>query len=223
LCLQSAQSYPHAVAAATGLSLQQYACSGAKADEGIYGSQRLSDGAIDPQLNRAFAGGTPKLITLTIGANDVRWSQFIKQCYYTRCGFGVDTARFNAYLLDLRLELNITMAKISSFSRGKPPRVIITGYYNPFDSKSACGNTQGLTSKEISWLKGRLSKLNGAIQSVAGTYSNTSYAAVTFAGHELCTKEPWVQGVTDAMPFHPTAAGQQAIAQAVITKYNRYR
>jgi hypothetical protein len=35
-----------------------------------------------------------------------------------------------------------------------------------------------------------------------------------FTGHELCTPQPYVQGLGAAAPFHPTALGQLAIALA---------
>lgn len=35
-----------------------------------------------------------------------------------------------------------------------------------------------------------------------------------FAGHQLCTSQPYVQGLDAAAPFHPTATGQSAIALA---------
>ena len=35
-----------------------------------------------------------------------------------------------------------------------------------------------------------------------------------FTGHELCSPLPYVQGLGAAAPFHPTAAGQLAIALA---------
>jgi hypothetical protein len=35
-----------------------------------------------------------------------------------------------------------------------------------------------------------------------------------FAGHALCDDQPWVQGLSDRYPFHPTAAGEVAIAAA---------
>ena len=35
-----------------------------------------------------------------------------------------------------------------------------------------------------------------------------------FAGHQLCTAQPYVQGLSSPAPFHPTAAGQLAIALA---------
>lgn len=218
VCKRSPQAYPFTVAQTTGLSLQHYACSGAKADEGIYGNQQVGSAEVTAQLNQAFASGKPSLITITIGANDARWTQFIRQCYYIRCGYGVDTARFAAYLVDLKIELNVIMAKISTLSRGVPPRVILTGYYNPLSS-SKCANTEGLTSNEVSWLKNRTRSLNSAISSVASRYSYARYASVNFTGHELCSSDPWVQGLSDPLPFHPTVAGQRAIAQSVTTKY----
>ena len=35
-----------------------------------------------------------------------------------------------------------------------------------------------------------------------------------FAGHELCSADPYVQGPGDPAPLHPTAAGELAIALA---------
>jgi lysophospholipase L1-like esterase len=216
-CKRSTESYTYSVASTVGLPLEHYACSGAKVDEGIYGSQKVGT-KLPTQLDQAFAKGKPSLISLTIGANDARWTQFIYQCYYIKCGYKADTLRFKGYLLDLKLELNTAMAKISTLSNGKPPQVILTGYYNPL-TKAACSDTEGLTSSEISWLKTRTSSLNSTISSVASKYSYVTYASTSFRGHELCSSEPWVQGLDDPMPFHPTAAGQQAIARSVSAKY----
>jgi lysophospholipase L1-like esterase len=221
-CRRSTQAYPHAVAKQTGLTLQHIACSGAKADEGVYGSQSVDSASIAPQLTTAFANGTPQLITLTIGANDTRWTQFIKQCYYIKCGYKVDTARFNAYLLDLKLELNVIMAKISTLSNGTPPQTILTGYYSPFASSTlSCDDTDGITSEEVRWIRTRTQALNTALSKVASKYSYVKYAPVDFKGHELCSTDPWVQGLSDPMVIHPTAAGSNAIARAVMKKYKQ--
>jgi lysophospholipase L1-like esterase len=218
LCDRSTEAYPYTVTASTGLSLSHYACTGAKADDGIYDSQEESFGIIPAQLDQAFANGTPSLITLTVGANDTRWTQFIRQCYYIRCGYSVDTARFNTYLVDLKLELNVVMAKIHSLSNGSPPQVIVTGYYNPLSS-IACDDTAGITANETSWLNARINGLNKAINGTVSKYSYGTFAPVSFAGHELCTADSWVQGPSNAMPFHPTTEGQQAIATSVTSHY----
>lgn len=217
-CHRSSAAYAHTVSTATGLPVQHLACIGAKADEGLYGAQERDGHVLPGQIDQAYANGAPSLITITIGANDARWTQFIRQCYYITCGYDVDTARYAAYLADLKLELNVVMAKIHSLSDGAPPQVIVTGYYQPFSS-TACDDTANLTAKEVSWLTSRTASLNRAVSNTLDKYSFADYASVSFAGHELCSANSWVQGPADSLPFHPTAAGQQAIAAAVIHQY----
>ena len=51
---------------------------------------------------------------------------------------------------------------------------------------------------------------------LAGGAQATSQISVQpdFTGHALCDPGPYVQGAKDPAPFHPTAAGQLAIALA---------
>lgn len=217
-CHQSTEAYGYTVAASTGLPLHHLACIGAKVDEGLYGAQRREDYVLPAQIDQAFSSGTPSLVSITVGANDARWTQFIRQCYYIRCGYDIDAARYAAYLADLKLELNVAMARIHTLSAGVPPQVIVTGYYQPF-SGTACADTAGLTSDEMAWLNGRTDTLNSAISGTIGKYSFANYAPVSFAGHELCSSDPWAQGPNGGLPFHPTATGQQAIAAAVLGQY----
>lgn len=217
-CHQTTDAYGYTVSIATSLPIHHLACIGAKVDEGLYDTQERDGYVLPAQIDQAFVSGAPSLITMTIGANDTRWTQFIRQCYYITCGHDVDTARYAVYLADLKLELNVAMAKIHSLSSGTPPQVIVTGYYQPFSS-TACSDTANLTMKEVSWLTSRTASLNRTISSTVNKYSFANYAPVSFAGHELCSSDPWVQGPADSLPFHPTAAGQQAIATAVINQY----
>ena len=218
-CDRSTEAYPYAVAASTGLPLEHLACTGAKVDEGLYGDQARGGVTLPAQIPQAFSNGTPSLITMTIGANDARWTQFIRQCYYIRCGYRIDSARFAAYLADLKLELNIALADIRTKSDTAPPQVIVTGYYQPFSSTTPCIDTNRLTSTEIAWLNRRTELLNQAISGTVSKYSFATFAPISFAGHELCSSDPWIQSATDTAPFHPTASGQAAIASAVMTKY----
>ena len=219
-CDRTNQAYPYRVASSTGLTLSHFACTGAKADEGIYDSQETILAILPSQLEQAYVNGTPDLITLTVGANDARWTQFIRQCYYIRCGYDVDTARFGAYLIDLKFELNIIMAKIHTMSNGLPPQVIVTGYYNPFSS-ATCDDANGITAREVTWLTSRVNSLNNAISGTVAKYSYGKFAPVSFTGHELCSIDSWVQSPSGAVPFHPTSAGQQAIATSVLSHYSQ--
>jgi lysophospholipase L1-like esterase len=214
LCARSPQGYPNMVAQRSGLLLQNLTCSGAKVDEGIYGSQRVADSTIPAQLDRAFAHGTPDVLTITIGANDARWSQFVGQCVRMHCGSFVDDARVTAYLLDLRLELYMTLYKIWQHSNGHPPQVLFTGYYDPLNGNT-CAAAPGVTAAESAWLSNKAASLNSAIRTTVLSSGLADFVAIDFSGHDLCSEDSWIQGLNDPAPSHPNAAGQEAIAAAV--------
>lgn len=218
LCARSSSAYPHRVSRALGMSLEHLACSGAKADEGLYGEQEREGTTLAPQLDSAFAAGTPDLITITIGANDVRWAEFVQQCYAWDCGGAVDDGLASAYLLDLRWELYRTLRGIKHRSMDFMPRVILTGYFTPLSTTApSCADTRNFSTQEITWLNTQAAALNQVIAQAASWYSFVEYVPVDFSGHELCTAHPWVQGVADPAPFHPTVVGQMAYSRAVLS------
>lgn len=212
ICDKSSQSYPYLVAKSLGTSVKQYACSGAKVDEGIFDTQRRQGYTIVPQLERAQRAN-PDLITMTIGANDVRWLDVVEDCYVWRCGSYLDKSRAVVYRADLRAELYWTMYKIEKNSDGDPPTVLLNGYYNPIN-KSTCSDADRITAKESAWLTEQVGYLNRSIKYIASKYDFVTYVPVDFSGHELCSTDSWIQGLDDAAPYHPTAQGQKAIANA---------
>lgn len=215
-CGVSAQAYPARVAASLNMPYQNLACSGATAGD-LVTEQHLSGTSrdIEPQLDRAFAGGTPQLISITAGANDMYWQYFARKCYVSTCGTGTDQALVDSFRSVLTLKLEYALQSIQYRSNGQPPRVVLTGYYQPLSA--ACSVRQpAITAAEAQWLNDQLAALNQTISSAASGYSFARYATVDFSGHELCTRRPWVQGINSSAPLHPTAAGQRAIAQAVL-------
>lgn len=217
-CGTTNQAYPVRVANQLNIPHQNLACSGATAGD-LVSEQHLSVTSrdIDPQLNQAFANGKPSLISVTAGANDTQWDAFLRKCYASECGTEADKAITTGLLTALELKLRYILNDINLRSNGKPPRVIFTGYYQPF--ANACAQQQtNVTRGELGWLSSQTRALNETIQDVVNDYSFARFAPVNFGGHELCSSEPWVQGVHAAAPFHPTARGQQAIANAVISQ-----
>jgi lysophospholipase L1-like esterase len=219
ICNRSSQAYPYQVAAGLGTTVTQLACTGSKVDEGIYGKQSRSGTRIPPQLQTAFQNGTPDLMTITIGANDARWTQFVRKCYTFRCGTKFDVARAKVYRADLRIELYRMLYQIQKMSDGNPPQVLLSGYYTPFSGQS-CTDTNRIDLTEQTWLNGQVADLNQAIRSVVPYFSFAEYVPVDFSGHELCSASPWVQGAQATAPLHPTAAGQTAIARAFVNAVN---
>lgn len=215
LCDRSSQAYPYRIAASLQTGVVHSACSGAKVDEGIYGDQIRKGVRVPAQLPAAFANDNPELITITIGANDIRWNQFIRQCYVTRCGFAVDNARTKIYRTDLRIELTRMLNQINTRSTGSPPKVLISGYYSPIAS-TACLAANRITSTEVAWLNSQTAQMNQAIRSVVPLFTFAEYVPIDFTGHEVCSADPWVQDLEAAAPIHPTDAGHAAIAESFL-------
>jgi len=222
LCARSSQSYPNLLASKLGTGVTNLACSGAKDSDGIIDAQQLSSVTIPSQLDRAFQNGTPDLLTITVGANDVRWVQFISKCYVDTCGTLKDTASAATFLTALQGKLAYTLRQIKERSGSHtPPKVLLTGYFYPISSTSCLGGQ--VTNTELRWINAQTDNLNKAIRQTVtattkisswfkGTYNFATYVPITFSGHGLCSKDSWVQGLGDPAPLHPTVAGEAAIA-----------
>lgn len=222
VCDRSPQAYSSDIANYYNIPVQNITCSGAKADEGLYDEQERSGREIPAQIDRAFQGQNPDLVTITIGVNDLRWQQFIGQCIQSDCGSTFDNARAQVYLADLRIELNWALWRIYQKSGENPPLVAISGYYNPLSSGSNCTATRGITAGEARWAGRQLNELNSVVESAADNYYFADYVPVNLNSHGLCSNNPWVQDINDPAPLHPTARGQEAIAEQFLQVLQRY-
>jgi hypothetical protein len=70
-----------------------------------------------------------------------------------------------------------------------------------------------MTAAKAMTLDARLATLNQVLAAGAKTFG---FVAVQndYSGHELCTGQPFVQGLHDSAPMHPNTAGELAIALA---------
>jgi lysophospholipase L1-like esterase len=209
-CGVTAEAYPFLVAANHNMPVRNVACSGAtvssmyKAPTGPFGNAS--------QMSLAFASGTPKIITITAGANDAQWSQLASNCFFGNCATTAQTTKADADLVTLQKNFMGLLAAIQSKSGNNPPQVIVTGYYNPIST--ACTTmTSNITPDEVNWMTGEVNALNQTIQGVVDANSSfAQFVSVDFSGHDICSSDSWVQGLTSPRPFHPTALGQQVIA-----------
>ncbi|HSX34923.1 MAG TPA: SGNH/GDSL hydrolase family protein [Candidatus Saccharimonadales bacterium] len=213
-CGRSSQAYAYKVAQVTGLTLTHAACSGATVGD-LVSKQRVDGPNIAAQLDTAFAGGVPKVITITAGANDVHWLDIIKTCYATNCNNANVRGSFDLAQYAVTAKYAAALAYTQWLSRGAtPPKIVITGYYNPLSNACASVIPQ-FTPAELTWISSAVAQMNNTLRNAASGYSNVTFAPVDFTGHDICSASPWVQGQSDPTPFHPNAAGQQAIATSV--------
>lgn len=217
-CGRSSQAYPYEVGRQLNKSVGLYACSGASSGD-LYTRQWISNFNPRIQIDQAFANGQPDLLSITIGANDVQWSQQIRRCYYGTCGTATQTEVHSWRLARLQQRLHYALQQVRDRSSGTPPSVILTGYYNPISHNCALVYPERISSEEVTWVSSGVQALNQTLRQAASQYSFASFAAVDFSEHDICSSAPWVQGLTDPAPIHPTASGQQVIANSVVAAY----
>lgn len=214
LCGRSPEAYPAIVAADLNLTLANLACSGAVAAN-LSGSQNVDGTNVPAQLKKVFAEGTPELITITVGANDADWSDFLMKCFAGTCNTAADTKSARADLAKLSHDLNTDLQiiqKRGSADWSRTPTTVVTGYYEPISEQC------GVTSGNMAWLNHETAVLNATLEKVTQHFSFVRFAPVEdrFVGHGACTAKPWVQPLLGSAPVHPTAKGQQVIAEAVL-------
>ena len=226
-CGRAPQAYSSTVAAGIKAKLHNTklqlthtntACQGAVVSN-LTQPQTISALTVQPQLDKAFTGGTPHLISLTIGANDVHWADFIGACFSAaNCDTAANTTAAHAYLSSMQSQLASTLSDIRN--RGNsyiPPITVVTGYYNPISTQ--CINPN-FTAGEVNWLTNITADFNTALKTTtenAGWF--TAFAPIDFTGHDICSAAPWIQrpGVPgEPAPFHPNALGQEAMGKSVL-------
>lgn len=193
---------------------------------------------------------TTQLVTLTIGGNDIAFSDFAKACVYptSSCDFG--TAAYNTSLdkinNELPAKLETTYKRILAYAPNA--KIYVLGYPQVIANKSVsdpadsrCFYMQGGSSN---WSEARaardiVTKLNAKISTAVTnvralntsntrlTYVPMDAAGSPFIGHEVCGTDStsWFQNIDQATGdpayvFHPNSFGQQGYATVAAAAIN---
>jgi len=211
-CGRSSQSYAVDLASANGWKALNLACDSATIAHGLLGPQQQGPVQLPPQIESVNRVKDPSVIIVSVGADDLQWSAILEYCAATaQCDSRASNAYFQQKLAQFStdyLQLLIQLGSLPSH-----PQVIINRYYDPFGSDVSCITQRGLTPAKVSTVQTWLVALNQVLAKGAAQFGFLS-PQPSFAGHTLCSPLPYVQGLGDAAPFHPTALGQLAIALA---------
>ncbi len=211
-CRRSINSYAENLAAVNGWRVMNLACSGATIGHGLLGPQYRHGLLVPAQVATAVRAQNASVVIVSIGANDLGWSKMLTYCAVApRCDDRATTAYFQQQLISFSKDYLDLLSKLATLPGH--PRVIIDRYYNPFGTDAACLREIGYTPAKVSILTSRLNTLNTVLAKGAAQFRFSS-PQPDFAGHQLCSAQPYVQGLGSAAPFHPTALGELAIALA---------
>jgi lysophospholipase L1-like esterase len=212
-CGRSPESYAADLAAANQWNVLNLACGSATIENGLLGPEVLYNGDIaPPQLPLAAGATKAKVIIVSVGADDLSWSVMTQLCAASAV---CDDKVSSAYFGQLLGTFTRNYYQLLSDLEGLPahPAVLVNEYYSPFGQNLGCLQNYGMTPAKAGVLLARLGQLNTVLAQGANLFG-FGVAMPRFAGHELCTADPWVQGPSDPAPLHPNAAGELAIALA---------
>jgi hypothetical protein len=190
-CLRSRDSYAADIAAVNGRAVVNLACTNASIEQGLFGAEVINGAVITSQLATLEQMHGVKIVVVSIGANEMHWTQLMELCLAApQCDDSASAAWFSQALDSFTLD-----------------------YYDPLPAEPACTGQPAITAAKSAVLTSRLATFNTVLADGAASFAFDAVAP-SFAGHELCTSQSFVQGLDDAAPLHPTAAGEIAIALA---------
>ena len=227
-CLRSAKAYPVLVAQALHARLTDVACTNAGVKE-MTGPQKTYLGTNPAQLSAIKPAD--RLVLLSLGGDDLGFLNVLQECMKVSVAAPSGSpckAHYAAGGTD-QLAAGVTtetakIAHVLSAIRERAPqaRIVVVGYPDMFPQSGGCWPAVPIASGDIAYLRGielRANAMLAANAKAAGdTFVNT-YAPTI--GHDFCQKEQVrdIEGLLPgslALPFHPNARGQQAMATAVL-------
>lgn len=243
LCGRSRDSYAQALQAVTRSRVLDLACSGATVERGLLGTQPFRAITVLPQVSRLKAVRPARAVVVSIGANDVGWTDFVRFCAVVpECGNDVTQRLFQSRLDKFKIQYAQLLQQLADLPNH--PTVVVNEYYDPLGSSLDCLNpaptptpsgssapvpgpsaaAPSATSAaptpppsglvaNLDTLRSEIAQINAVLAQGAAAFHDVAVHP-DFTGHTLCATQPWVQGANASAPLHPTSAGELAIAAA---------
>lgn len=229
-CLRSDQSYPALVARALHpAGFADVSCYGAHTADMLAAQQTLT-GRNQAQLSALSRRDS--LVTIQVGGNDVGFGQILATCaalsltdpWGAPCRAHYDpggTDRLDRAIAALRPRIAALLARARH--RAPRARVLLLGYPDLLPARGdGCWPEVPVAHGDVAYLRGEEVRMNRmlAVQAAraADTFVDTYAPSV---GHDACQPGTvkWVEGLIPssvALPFHPDAAGERAMAREVL-------
>ena len=217
-CGRSTDSYAEDLARADNWNVLNLACDSATISSGLLGPQGRGGQMVPAQFDELQQARSASVVIVSIGADDLGWSAMVQYCAVApNCDDRASAAYFQQQLASFSKNYLQLLSQLATLPAH--PRVLINRYYDPFGPSVSCLSQAGFTTAKLRTLTSRLNTLNAVLARGAADFGFSS-TQPDFAGHQMCTQQPFVQGLQGTAPFHPTTLGQFAIAltdQAALT------
>jgi lysophospholipase L1-like esterase len=229
-CVRSDHNYPSLVAKALHASAFTDASCGGATTVDMTEPQSVLFGSNPPQ----FAALEPdtRLVTVTIGGNDIGFSDIVLRCAAAGLVHPFGTPCRDQYTAkdgsdELAARIAATAPKIAGVLDGirqRSPRatVLLVGYLRILPDSGGCWPLVPFASGDVPYLDGVERQLNAMLGAQAAAHHATFVNPYPAShGHDVCEAPAakWVEGVIPtsvAFPVHPNASGMAAVAGVVL-------
>jgi lysophospholipase L1-like esterase len=225
-CLRSGNDYPSLVHKRLDhSSFQDATCSGATTTN-LLRPQLTSGASNKPQLD-AVGPGT-QLVTLTIGLNDDQLAYGLLAACVSASGqpspacaqlLGASPGQVDAQLTKAAGRVRNSLGLIRK--RAPHARIVLVGYPRYLPDAGSCPDRYPVVPAMAAALSSAwesVDRLWEAAAASAGADYVDTYELST--GHDVCSDDPWVNGVTDqpgkAVALHPFEAFHEAVANQIV-------
>ncbi|MFP5318959.1 MAG: SGNH/GDSL hydrolase family protein [Acidimicrobiia bacterium] len=219
-CGRAPGAYPGLVARRVLGEASFHACDGATTADVLDREQHAGEGR---QIDDVPVDAD--VVTLSIGGNDIGFGPVITECVVG----SQSCVRFDRQVTALLGALGPRLTRLYRSVRERAPaaEVLVLGYPRlvPDPDQSGLDVCAGLTAEEARWVRQKGEELDGVVRG-ASEAAGVRFldAAAAFAGHEACTAQPWMAGVslaTAVSSFHPNAVGHEQLAGLVLRALGR--
>ncbi len=156
------------------------------------------------------------LVTFTIGGNDLGFGDVLTGCtVLANCEIAFADA--DELIDEVQPVLEDTYEAVLAHATGA--QVVVLSYPQIFsDDFDACTTELFIDPLEKAWLRGLIVHMDQVIRDAVDAVNDPRLSLLSlldsFSGHEICTEDAYVNGVSYEIPnsFHPNSAGHVAIA-----------
>ncbi|MCM6773191.1 SGNH/GDSL hydrolase family protein [Nocardia sp. CDC159] len=221
-CARSTANYPHLVASALGLRLDDRSCTGAKT-ENVTTTAQFPDQP--PQITALTS--TTKVVTLGIGGNDNNtFRDVVAACLaadsVNHTGTPCKDTYGSTFVDNIHADAPVIGAAIARIHQISPAaKVFVVGYPDILPPNRGCYPRVPITDGDAAYIDGIERELNAVLRDQAHLHNAIFVDTYTpSVGYDACQPagtrwiEPVVPG-SDAATLHPNAAGMRADAVAV--------
>lgn len=222
-CGQTASSYPRVLAAKLGAQLIDKACTAAKTDNILTTPQRTLLASVPVQID-AVESNTD-LVTVSIGGNDIGWSQFVDKCISKLPGIDRkcrDDQTLQPAITSALTSLQPKVEDVLEAIKARAPhaKVVLVGHGGLYDT-TGCAFQANYSNADGPVITGFFAQFNDALRTAADAQGVTFIDVDTPAqnGHDVCSgSERWFNGDAPASLYqtrHPTPLGSKAMADLI--------